>query len=440
MTNHKPVIAILGASGLIGHAIAVWLRRHGYRVIGIARKFTSSQRAALGSETLECPIVAATTDELSGVLADADIVVNCIGVLQDGPRGSTAEVHEAFVSRILSVMKTRSEPNLYIHISVPGRPADDRTAFSQSKRSAEQLIAASPVPYVILRPGFVMAPVAYGGSALFRALATLPVTLPDADARQPFAATDIDDLTLTIEHLIKRWPKSDHAWRRNWDVLTSAPLTLGETLETLRHHLGGPPARWQLPGWLLRLGARAGDAVSFLGWSPPIRSTSLRELQRGVAGDPGPWIAATGITPGSIATALAKRPAGVQERWFAQLYLLKALIIGTLVVFWSLSGLIALFPAFNDATAILTAHGFPLRTAQAVTVVSSMTDIAIGAAIAVKRTCRPALFSGIVVSIFYMVGAAVITPEMWIEPLGALVKTGPAIVLMMVALATLDDR
>ena len=130
----------------------------------------------------------------------------------------------------------------------------------------------------------------------------------------------------------------------------------------------------------------------------------------------------------------------MQERWFAQLYLLKALIIGTLVVFWSLSGLIALFPAFNDATAILTAHGFPLRTAQAVTVVSSMTDIAIGAAIAVKRTCRPALFSGIVVSIFYMVGAAVITPEMWIEPLGALVKTGPAIVLMMVALATLDDR
>jgi hypothetical protein len=39
-----------------------------------------------------------------------------------------------------------------------------------------------------------------------------------------------------------------------------------------------------------------------------------------------------------------------------------------------------------------------------------------------------------------MVGAAVITPELWIEPLGALVKTGPAIVLMLVALAMLEDR
>ena len=39
-----------------------------------------------------------------------------------------------------------------------------------------------------------------------------------------------------------------------------------------------------------------------------------------------------------------------------------------------------------------------------------------------------------------MVGAALLTPDLWIEPLGALVKTGPAIVLMMVALFILDKR
>jgi hypothetical protein len=48
--------------------------------------------------------------------------------------------------------------------------------------------------------------------------------------------------------------------------------------------------------------------------------------------------------------------------------------------------------------------------------------------------------AGIGVSFFYMAGAAVITPEMWIEPLGALVKTVPAIVLMLVALAIMKDR
>lgn len=50
------------------------------------------------------------------------------------------------------------------------------------------------------------------------------------------------------------------------------------------------------------------------------------------------------------------------------------------------------------------------------------------------------LLAGIWVSLFYMLGAAVLTPDMWIEPLGALVKTGPAIVLMLVALAMLPDR
>jgi exodeoxyribonuclease V beta subunit len=33
-----------------------------------------------------------------------------------------------------------------------------------------------------------------------------------------------------------------------------------------------------------------------------------------------------------------------------------------------------------------------------------------------------------------------LTPDLWIEPLGALVKTGPAIVLMLVALLMLDNR
>ncbi len=50
------------------------------------------------------------------------------------------------------------------------------------------------------------------------------------------------------------------------------------------------------------------------------------------------------------------------------------------------------------------------------------------------------LIAGIVASLGYMVGAAILTPDLWIEPLGALVKTGPAIVLMRVALLTLDNR
>jgi hypothetical protein len=111
-----------------------------------------------------------------------------------------------------------------------------------------------------------------------------------------------------------------------------------------------------------------------------------------------------------------------------------------LVVFWAASGLIALTVALDAATAILTARGFPPGLARGMTVLSSVCDIAVGIAIAMRKTCRPGLLAGIALSLFYMAGAALIAPDLWIEPLGALVKTGPAIVLMLVALAILDDR
>jgi hypothetical protein len=36
-----------------------------------------------------------------------------------------------------------------------------------------------------------------------------------------------------------------------------------------------------------------------------------------------------------------------------------------------------------------------------------------------------------VASLGYIAGSAILTPDLWIEPLGALVETGPAIVLML---------
>ena len=50
--------------------------------------------------------------------------------------------------------------------------------------------------------------------------------------------------------------------------------------------------------------------------------------------------------------------------------------------------------------------------AKTITVVSSLIDISIGLAIAVRPTCRSGLLAGIAVSLFYMAGAALLTPEL----------------------------
>jgi uncharacterized protein YbjT (DUF2867 family) len=437
-----PTIAILGASGLIGEAAARQFARDGFPIVPIARRFSRAQRAAFGSSAIECAFVPPGADALDRIFAKHkfDIVLNCVGVLQDGSRGSTEVVHHAFASRLVALLGARDEPVLLMHLSIPGNSEDDRTSFSRTKRGAERVIAARPGPFCILRPGFVLAPAAYGGSALLRALALLPFGLPLREAGRPFATTDVADIARTVAVVARRWRDGERGWNAIWDVMARHPSTVGDVVDALRHHLGGPGTLMRLPSWLMALAAKAGDLIACLGWSPPIRTTALQEMRRGVAGDPTPWIEATGIEPASLGAMVQRLPSTVQERWFARLYLCKPLILASLAAFWACSGLIALTVAFGAASAILLSHGFPPMLAKTGTVVSSLVDVAIGLAIACKPTCRIGLRAGIGVSLFYMISAAAMAPDIWIEPLGALVKTGPAIVLMLVALAMSEDR
>jgi hypothetical protein len=171
-----------------------------------------------------------------------------------------------------------------------------------------------------------------------------------------------------------------------------------------------------------------------------MRTTAIAELRRGVIGDPHPWTTATGIVPNTIAQMIGQRPATIQDKWFARLFLVKALVIASLALFWTVSGFIALFVSYPAAAGILSSHGFPPPLVEPFTVLTSLMDMSIGVLIAFRRTCAIGLIWGIIASLGYLAGAAILTPDLWIEPLGALVKTGPAIVLMLVALLTLDNR
>jgi uncharacterized protein YbjT (DUF2867 family) len=436
--SHK--ILVLGASGLIGRFITDDLRAQGFQVTGVARRFSPSQKA--NACDIERPMLSMDREQLARLIRDqrVDLVVNCLGVLQDGIGSDTRAVHRDFVERLLQAIGQSGRAIRLIHISIPGTAADDRTHFSKTKREAERLIAASGVPYAILRPGFVIAPPAYGGSALLRALAAFPIDLPAAERATPFQPVAIEDIAITIAWLADH-NLPDQATGVAWDLMQPQPTKLSRVIEQFRWSFGtATGSRIALPAFMLDLGARLGDLVSRLGWSPPVRSTTLAELRRGVTGDPSAWMTATGIEPIAIGARIASRSATIQDKWFARLFLIKALAIASLAVFWIASGFIALAISYDAAAAILTSHRFPPALVAPFTIGSSLMDMTIGCLIAVRRSCAAGLLAGIVVSFGYMIGAALETPDLWIEPLGALVKTGPAIVLMIVALMTLDNR
>jgi hypothetical protein len=187
------------------------------------------------------------------------------------------------------------------------------------------------------------------------------------------------------------------------------------------------------------LTSRLGDAVSLLGWRPPLRTTALKQLSRALARDPAEWTRITGIAPVRLETALALEPASVQDRWFARLYLLKPIVIAVLSLFWIVSGVIGLGPARAPLADLSVEIGFG-DWSEFAAIASGLVQLLLGIGIAIRATARAALLASLPVAVLYIVAGGLMRIGLWLDPLGALIKIFPIIVLTIVALAILDDR
>src|SRR5690348_2597615 len=247
-------ILVFGASGLIGRYLTDDLRARGFHAIGLARHLATSQ--GVGTCDLEMPILSLAAADLARLIRDhaADVIVNCLGVLQDGPGSDTNAVHRDFVARLVEAIGQSGRAVRLIHVSIPGDAQDDRTAFSSSKREAERLIAASGVASAILRPGFVIATNAYGGSALIRALAAFPFALPAREAATPFQPVAVEDVAATVAWLAARETDEEAIRAVSWDLMQPQSITLGGVIDNFRRVQGtAKTPRITLPRVLLDL-------------------------------------------------------------------------------------------------------------------------------------------------------------------------------------------
>ncbi|MGZ8348153.1 MAG: SDR family oxidoreductase [Allosphingosinicella sp.] len=428
-------VLLLGATGLIGSAVAARLVVEGHEVVGVARTLDSAARRVPVARWIRLDLrTAVRPQDWRPHLAGIDAIVNCAGVLQDSARDSTLRVHrEAPVALWQACADTGLRR--IVQVSAIGVDRGGVTAFSRSKSEGDAALAASGLDWAILRPSVVVGRAAYGGSALFRALAALPwlPRIPDAG---PIDVVQLDDVAETVAIMLRPGAPS----RVALDLAGPERLTLAEMVAAYRRWLGWPPAREiRLPAFLFALGWRTGDLVSWLGWRPPLRSTSRRELVRGAVGDPAEWMRVTGLRPKSLGEALAAAPASVQERWFARLYLLKPLAIGGFGLFWLVTGLVSLGPGREPAVAMMarTAAG---AWAEPAVIGGALLDLAIGAGILFRRSAKPALLAAFTVSLLYLALGTWLEPTLWLDPLGPLMKIVPILVLNLLCLALLDER
>src|ERR1700761_4201271 len=188
-------VLVLGASGLIGSAVCARLACQGHAVRGVSRR--QFHRGLVRSEHVPLDIARATRPESWLPLLDGvDAVVNCAGTLQDSPSESTRGVHVNGIAALLTACQQKGLRR-YVHLSAIGVDKGRSSAFSRTKREAEMLITDSALDWIILRPSVVIGRAAYGGSALLRGLAALPIT-PVMSSAGPLQLVHLDDVVETI--------------------------------------------------------------------------------------------------------------------------------------------------------------------------------------------------------------------------------------------------
>ena len=91
-------------------------------------------------------------------------------------------------------------------------------------------------------------------------------------------------------------------------------------------------------------------------------------------------------------------------------------------------------------TVELTQAGLASGPAKAVVLGGSLADLAIAIGILFRPTLARALKTGIALSLAYIVGALLLRPDLWLDPLGPMLKVLPIVALMLACLASSEER
>ncbi|WP_316858136.1 SDR family oxidoreductase [uncultured Cohaesibacter sp.] len=430
-------VLVLGGFGLIGSEICRTLLRAEHEVVSLSR--TPREAAHL------LPQVEWHTGDMRRMLdpsewdhliSDVDAVVNAASALQDGLMADLEAVHHLSVKACLDACVDRGILR-FVQISSTGAEPNAPTAFMRTKAIGDDVVMDSTIEWVVLRPGLVLAPSAYSGTALLRLLAGFPYIQPIVMADRRIQTIHIDELTEAALMAVEgRIPA--HA---DIDLVEAESHSFEELVAGMRNWLGFSPAirTFRFEGRLSKAITVVANGLGHLGWRSPLRTTALQVLEGHVNGDPALWHSISGRYCRSYEETLAMLPSTTQERWFSKLALLLPALVTTLSLFWILTGLITLFQ-ISSAAEILANSGTSALQAEFLLASAALIDIGFGAAILVRRLASQICMAMVIMTLIYLAAGTILVPDLWVDPLGTLLKAIPAMMLALVTRALVCSR
>lgn len=428
-------ILITGANGFIGAYITAELIKNNYEVICAVRDIEATKKKFPNVEIIQCDF----NNDISpkdwiNRLNKVDVVINVSGVLTSSNSNKIENVHingpkALFEACVLAKVKR------IIHISALGIENENSTEYALTKKTADNYLETlDNIDWVILQPSLVYTSGCYGGTSLFRALATLPYFIPlIGDGLQQFQPIHMNDLTKVIIHCIERKGKIGRLLK----IVGPDIVTMEDILIGFRRWLGVKPGRLiKIPLIFIKIASKIGDFLKI----GPINSTSYNMLLQPNIADKKDFIDFTSITPRSFQQGLTTEPLTVQSLWHARLYFLKPIIKFILGIFWIMTGIISSIFAYDSSEQTIISLGFDKQIAPYILYGSCCIDIILGTLLIIKDKISKICTLQILLILAYTLIITYLKPILWLDPLGSVFKNIPIILLTLVLMAIERDK
>lgn len=170
------IAVVFGGSGFIGRLITSRLAQAGYTVRVPSRVRAHAEplhQLGVVGQVVPLLIDPSHAPSVASAVRGADVVINCIGILNE-TRSQKFDAVQSEIPGIIARAAAHADATTYIHISAIGADANSESQYARSKAAGEGMVRALFPQATILRPSIVFGP----DDSFFNRFAKMAVVSP----------------------------------------------------------------------------------------------------------------------------------------------------------------------------------------------------------------------------------------------------------------------